>query len=98
MIIVTARITCKEGADAELIAAAAEVIDATLAEPGCLTYRLLKDLAEPSAYLFYEEWADYDALRAHFSAEHLKAFQQAAASCVTGQQIHLHTVEKSRTL
>jgi quinol monooxygenase YgiN len=98
LIIVTARITCKEGADAELTAAAAEVIGATLAEPGCLTYTLLKNLAEPSAYVFYEEWADYAALREHFGAEHLKKFQQAAASCAADQQIQVHTVEKSWTL
>jgi quinol monooxygenase YgiN len=98
LIIVTARITCREGADAELMAAAAKVIDATLAEPGCLAYTLLKNVAEPSAYMFYEEWADYGALRAHFGAEHLKSFQEDAANCVAEQQIQVHTVEKSRTL
>jgi quinol monooxygenase YgiN len=96
--IVTARIRCRDGADAELTAAARDVIAATRTEPGCLTYVLLQDLDDPSSYFFYEEWADYDALRAHFGASHLTAFQAATRDCVASQEIRIHTVEKSRTL
>lgn len=98
MIIVTARVRCQPGTEDEFIAAAREVVTRTQAEPGCLSYTCLRDLADESAFMFIEEWADRDALKEHFGAEHLRLFREAAHAFVQNQEIRMHTVEKSRTL
>jgi quinol monooxygenase YgiN len=98
LIIVTARVQCKPGSEDEFITAAREVVARTLEEPGCLAYSCLRDLADESVFMFIEEWADRDALKEHFGAEHLGQFREAAHALLQNQEIRMHTVEKSRTL
>jgi quinol monooxygenase YgiN len=99
LIIITARIQCKPGTEDEFIAAANEVVAKTLEEPGCLAYSCLRDVADQSKFMFVEEWADRDALKQHFAAEHLGQFgEKAAHAFLQNPEIVMHTVEKSRPL
>jgi quinol monooxygenase YgiN len=99
LIIITARIQCKPGTEDEFIAAANEVVAKTLEEPGCLAYSCLRDVADGSKFMFIEEWADRDALKEHFGAEHLRQFgEKAAHAFLQNPEIVMHTVEKSRPL
>ncbi len=98
MIIVTARLECRPGHEQELEAAARDAVAATRAEDGCLAYSFLKDLAGPLSYVFVEEWASPDALRAHTGTAHLRAFRHAARDHVARQEIAVHTVTESRAL
>jgi quinol monooxygenase YgiN len=98
VILVTAKMRCLAGAEDEFVAAALLVTAPTLAEPGCISYSCLRDIADPSAFMFVEEWADREALGAHAASEHLAVFRAAAATLLASQEVTLHTVEKSRTL
>lgn len=99
MIIVTARLQVKPGSEDDFIAAANEVVAKTQEEPGCLAYSCLRDVADGSKFVFVEEWADWDALKEHFGAEHLRQFgEKAAHAFLQNPEIVMHTVEKSRPL
>ena len=71
----TVRIDPERRADAA--AAAIEVQAATRAEAGCISYTLSADLAEPGLFHLFEEWESPEALKAHFQAPHMAAFQRA---------------------
>ncbi|WP_338424523.1 antibiotic biosynthesis monooxygenase [Sphingopyxis kveilinensis] len=50
---------------------------ATRSEPGCIHYRVGRDLDHPSAIVLAERWRDEAALRAHFETPHMARFQTA---------------------
>ena len=59
------------------IAAAVEMMEATLKEPGCAAYTISADVSDPGAFHIFEEWQDQAALDAHFAMPHMAAFQEA---------------------
>ncbi|MFF3222199.1 putative quinol monooxygenase [Nocardia suismassiliense] len=71
------RFAAKPGREAELREVLQEMIEPTVAEPGCLGYELYLHPTDPSRVVLLEEWVDADALAAHFETPHLK--QCAAA-------------------
>jgi quinol monooxygenase YgiN len=98
LILVTARFLVAPDAEDEFLAAAAPAIEPTRAEPGCQSYTLLRDVGEPTAFTFVEEWDDSEAFRAHTQSPHLVAFRQAAGPSIASQSVRIHTVEKTRAI
>jgi quinol monooxygenase YgiN len=49
-----------------------EMIEPSLAEPGCLGYRPLVDPNQPGAMVIIEEWTGREALAEHFATPHFK--------------------------
>ena len=43
-------------------------------EPGCLAHAVHRDVEDPLHLVFVEQWADADALRAHFSVPASREF------------------------
>jgi len=67
------------------------VIEATLAEPGCLAYSYAEDVAEPGLFRVTEQWDSREALSAHFQTPHMKAWvEQRAALGFFDRRIALH--------
>lgn len=56
--------------------AAAKMIRATEAEPGCLSYRFSVDILKSNRFRLYEEWRDEAALEAHFRSPHMAEFRE----------------------
>lgn len=50
---------------------------ATRSEPGCIHYRIGRDLDHPSTIVLAERWRSEAALRAHFETPHMARFQTA---------------------
>jgi quinol monooxygenase YgiN len=50
------------------------VIAPTRKEPGCRSYTLLQNNADPTDFTFVEEWDSADALAAHMKTPHIGAF------------------------
>ncbi len=48
-----------------------EMIEASLAEDGCISYAYSEDVIEPGLIHVTEIWRDQEALDAHFESEHL---------------------------
>jgi len=43
----------------------------TREEDGCIQYDLMQNVADPTDFTFYEEWASVEALVAHSASAHL---------------------------
>ncbi|MBF0522259.1 MAG: antibiotic biosynthesis monooxygenase [Candidatus Omnitrophica bacterium] len=54
---------------------AGEIIQKTRKEKGCLLYSLFQDVSRPQDFLFYEEYADQEALDIHFNSKYLSNFR-----------------------
>jgi quinol monooxygenase YgiN len=54
----------------------AQVIAASLAEPGCRAYSYAEDVSEPGLFRVAEEWDSRAALEAHFATAHMRQWQR----------------------
>ena len=58
-------------------------------EPGCLYFDVSQDLADDHHFVFYELYADEDAIAAHRAAPHFAQWRAAADRCVVpGSQVN----------
>ena len=57
--------------------AIAAMVEASLAEQGCLDYTFTTDVLDPGTMLIVEKWVDDAALAAHFQTPHMAAFNAA---------------------
>lgn len=51
-----------------------DLVEPTLAEPGCITYEFYRDLDEPGLFHCFEHWSDRQALDDHGDTPHVRAF------------------------
>lgn len=72
----------KEGCEDEFIKAANEVISRTREEKGCLRYELLRDVSEPTKFVFWEEYVDDAAFALHRESSYLRDFREIRARLV----------------
>ena len=76
-----------------------DVIDATLAEPGCHAYSYAEDVAEPGLFRVMEQWDSREALAAHFRTPHMQAWaEQRAALGFFDRRIALHEIGAAEDL
>ena len=54
---VVARVVARPGKEDELRALLRGLIEPTRREPGCVTYELLQNTADPTDFTFVEEWS-----------------------------------------
>jgi quinol monooxygenase YgiN len=69
-----------EGALADLQAAVARMVAATLQEPGCIRYAFGQDLLDRNLIHIIESWQDQAALDAHFATPHMAEWKIALAT------------------
>ena len=69
---VVARVVARPGKEEELRALLRGLIEPTRREPGCVTYELLQNKAEPTDFTFVEEWNSEADLDAHLQSPHLR--------------------------
>lgn len=69
---------------ADAVAAMVAMQQASQAEDGCVHYRFMQDLEDPNTLHIFEEWANGEALKAHFGMPHMAAFQAVFATALAG--------------
>ena len=70
-----------------------QVVEATLAEPGCQAYSYAEDVAEPGLLRVTELWDDREALATHFETPHMRGWtEQRAALGFSDRRIALYEV------
>lgn len=76
MIAVVAKLKVQDGKGDEFAEAAKEMVTAVAqAEAGrTLMYSLHRSQEDPNLFVFYEQYADADALAAHGTTDHMRAF------------------------
>ncbi|MEI7886345.1 MAG: putative quinol monooxygenase [Actinomycetes bacterium] len=96
MLIISGIITFDPSKQAEFIALAAPLVEATLAEPGNITYGFWFDGTDPGRVRAYEEWESEEAIGSHMATAHMASFLEGMASVgVTGASLHQHVVTDS---
>ncbi|MGI9590981.1 MAG: putative quinol monooxygenase [Myxococcota bacterium] len=79
MLVIAGTIRIDPAKQSEAIPAALEVMEATRAESGCISYCFTAALADPGLIHVFEEWESPEALDAHFKTPHMAKFQQEMA-------------------
>jgi quinol monooxygenase YgiN len=99
MILVTGRVHVPSERRESFLALATEMCSRSREDRGCGGYRVYADLEQDDRYVFVEEWADEDALQAHFSQPHTGAFL-AGLGPLLGEPADavFHTTASSRRL
>jgi quinol monooxygenase YgiN len=94
MVIVTGRVRATPDTLDEALALAREHVERSRAEPGCLEHSVLRDVEVPSTLVFFERWADRDALAAHFRVPESVAFVEAVTElAIEAPELHVYDVE-----
>lgn len=93
MIVVVGKVRTDAARRDELVRLGQEVARASREEAGCLGYRVFQDTEDPLAFVFVEEWADQEALEAHFRTPHIATFMSAfPATLAEPPDVQFHTV------
>lgn len=79
MIVVTATLRAQPGKEAELEAVLRRLVEHTQGEEGTLAYALHRSAEDPAVYLFYERYADQEALQRHSSSDGFRALGRELA-------------------
>jgi quinol monooxygenase YgiN len=77
LLTIVARIKAKPGMETRMQRDLLNLLAPTRAESGCITFDLLKDTADPTVSVLYENWKDQAALDAHFQQPYVKQVLQA---------------------
>jgi quinol monooxygenase YgiN len=72
-VILTAMVKAKPGQEDAVKTALLTLVEPTRKEPGCLCYNLHESKADPTQFMFYEQWASKEDLDAHGKTPHMKA-------------------------
>jgi len=99
MLIVSGILTFDPAKQDDFIAMAGPLVEATLAEPGNITYGFWFDGNEPGRARAYEEWESDEAIAEHFGTPHMAAFMEGMGNVgVTSVEINQHVVSESKKL
>ena len=99
MVIVDGWVTFAPNALAAFRGAAAKMIAASRAEPGCLDYTYATDFLDPGCVRITEHWVDEAALTSHFAEPHMAGFQAALANAKRmGGDVRIYGANEVRRL
>lgn len=79
MVIVWGSIETQEGHRDEALRLSLEHVRRSRAEPGCLRHDVHVDVENEGRLVFFEQWQDMDALRAHFAVPAAREFAARVA-------------------
>lgn len=74
MIIVTGSIVARPETFDRVLALSLQHVHRSRQEPGCISHAVYRDVENPLRVVFLEEWADKNALAAHFAVPASNAF------------------------
>jgi quinol monooxygenase YgiN len=80
VILITGSIVASDEHIEELMPLALEHVRRSRQEPGCLSHGVHRDVENPLRLIFFEKWADMDAVMTHFAVPESGAFVAAAAN------------------
>ena len=83
MIIITGSILTTPKSFDEVRALSLEHVRRSRGEPGCISHSVHIDVENPLRLVFFETWADRDAVAAHFVVPESRAFVKAVTPLAT---------------
>ncbi len=100
MIIILGRAEVDPARLRDLRPALKELMRATFEESGCLSYSLAMESdgfdGRPAVLTIAERWADEAALKAHFNAPHMAAFNKAAEGAILSMDARMFDATNER--
>jgi quinol monooxygenase YgiN len=69
---VTALVKAQRGKESQVRQALLSLISPSRGDAGCLSYDLHQTMDNPTAFLFYENWASKELLDAHLQTPHVQ--------------------------
>lgn len=85
MIILLARVAVLPGHEDEFVELSQRMLfEASRADEGCLSYRLLRDTEPENGFLWVEQWASQEALDKHFATPHFDAYMAEVPRLLAG--------------
>jgi quinol monooxygenase YgiN len=92
---VIARVAAKADSVEQVQAILMGVVDPTRREPGCLSYQLLQNRADPADFAFIEEWVNAAAEQSHYATPHISdALRQLPELLAAEPDVRRYTVLK----
>ena len=92
---VVARVAAKADSVEQVRAILMGVVEPTRREPGCLSYQLLQNQADPTDFTFIEEWVSAAAEQSHFTTPHISnALRQLPGLLAAEPDVRRYTVLK----
>lgn len=91
MLVVTGTVTARPATFDRLREISLEHVHRSRTEPGCISHGVHVDCEDPMRLVFFERWADRDALHAHFRRPESGAFiaeLRELAAGATGPDIY----------
>ena len=85
--VINARISVKPEAVEQFLSYAQVIVLASNLEQGCLVYNLYQEVGIPSSFIFYEEYANQEAVDFHNSTNHFKTFIGQITDILAGSPI-----------
>jgi quinol monooxygenase YgiN len=82
---VIARVKAKSDHVAEAREILSTLVEPTRREPGCVSYELLQNSADPTDFVFIEQWASAAAERAHFATPHVSSALQRLSGLLAAE-------------
>ena len=64
-----------------------KMMEATMAESGCMAYVFSQSLGDPNLIHLFEKWESEEALGEHMASEHMAAFMGALADALEGADV-----------
>ncbi len=80
---IIAQLTIQEGKTEDFLKLAEIMVNKSLAENGCLTYKLLKEVDKENDFFIYEKYENEKAIENHNSSQHFKGFINAVMPLLT---------------
>lgn len=94
VITICAILKAKPGQEEQLRDELIKLIKPSRAEKGCKQYELHKSLEEKGTYVFYESWADEDAIIAHVNTDHYQTYLKNIETIIAKMEVyHLENIE-----
>jgi len=93
MLLVIGRVRCEADQRDELVALLRTMQDNSRREEGCLRYGFFAAVEDPLTFVAVEEWADREALDAHFAQPHLQQFAKGLLELISERpEVAIHEV------
>ena len=84
MILVTGSVTAREDTFNEILRLSREHVNRSRTEPGCIAHAVHVDCENSPRLVFFERWADRDALVKHFAVPASRALARSLQALAAG--------------
>ncbi len=97
MLLVVGRVKCNAENREAVVAACEAMQTASRLEDGCIRYGFFSAVEDPLSFVAVEEWADREALDAHFAQPHLQEFVTNLLELVSERpEVAIHEIAETK--